>query len=39
MTRDADFGPVLAVGPGGVAVEELDRVHLASAPLDVAARR
>ena len=32
MTRDADFGPILAVGRGGVAVEELDSVHLASAP-------
>ena len=37
MTRDADFGPILAVGRGGVAVEELDSVHLASAPLDIAA--
>jgi acetyltransferase len=37
MTRDADFGPILAVGLGGVAVEELDSVHLASAPLDVPA--
>ena len=37
MTRDADFGPILAVGRGGVAVEELDSVHLASAPLDVPA--
>ena len=34
MTRDPDFGPILAVGQGGVAVEELDRVALASAPLD-----
>ena len=33
MTRDADFGPILAVGPGGVAAEELDRVVLSSAPL------
>ena len=37
MTRDADFGPILAVGRGGVAVEELDSVHLASAPLDIPA--
>jgi len=37
MTRDADFGPILAVGRGGVAVEELDGVHLASAPLDIPA--
>jgi acetate---CoA ligase (ADP-forming) len=36
MTRDSDFGPILAVGQGGVAVEELDHVVLASAPLDVA---
>ena len=34
MTRDPDFGPILAVGQGGVAVEELDRVALSSAPLD-----
>jgi acetyltransferase len=36
MTRDADFGPILAVGAGGVAVEEADRVVLSSAPLDTA---
>jgi acetate---CoA ligase (ADP-forming) len=34
MTRDPDFGPVLAVGRGGVAVEETDNVVLATAPLD-----
>ena len=34
VTRDADFGPILAVGRGGVAVEEQDRVVLCSAPLD-----
>ncbi len=34
MTRDPQFGPVLAVGAGGVAVEELGRVALAAAPLD-----
>ena len=34
MTRDPDFGPILAVGRGGIAVEELDRVALSSAPLD-----
>ncbi len=36
MTRDPDFGPVLAVGRGGVEVEEHDSVVLASAPLDEA---
>ncbi len=34
MTRDPDFGPILAVGRGGVAVEETDSVSLSSAPLD-----
>jgi acetyltransferase len=34
MTRDADFGPILAVGRGGVDVEELDHVVVSSAPLD-----
>jgi acetyltransferase len=34
MTRDRDFGPILAVGRGGVAVEEADRLTLSSAPLD-----
>ena len=34
MTRDPDFGPILAVGRGGVAVEEHDDVALTSAPLD-----
>jgi acyl-CoA synthetase (NDP forming) len=33
MTRDPDFGPILAVGPGGVDVEQLDRVATSSAPL------
>ena len=33
VTRDPHFGPILAVGRGGVAVEELDRVVLSSAPL------
>jgi acetyltransferase len=36
MTRDPDYGPVLAVGSGGVAVEELARVTLAVAPVDLA---
>jgi len=34
LTRDPDFGPILAVGRGGVAVEEADHLVLASAPLD-----
>jgi acetyltransferase len=34
MTRDPDFGPILAVGRGGVAVEEVDEVVLSSAPVD-----
>ncbi len=34
MTRDPDFGPVLAVGAGGAAVESLGQVTLAVAPLD-----
>jgi acetyltransferase len=37
MTRDLDFGPIVAVGRGGVSVEERDDVALASAPLDRAA--
>ncbi len=40
MTRDVDFGPILAVGLGGVDVEEHDRVVLCVAPLDpIAAAR
>ncbi len=35
MTRDPDFGPVLAVGRGGAAVERLDSVVLTLAPLDL----
>jgi acetyltransferase len=34
MTRDRDFGPILAVGRGGIAVEEADSLTLSSAPLD-----
>ena len=37
MTRDAEFGPILAVGRGGVAVEELDSINLAVAPVDILA--
>ena len=36
MTRDREFGPILAVGRGGIAVEEVDRMALSSAPLDLA---
>lgn len=36
MTRDPDFGPIIAVGRGGVAVEDLDHVALSSAPLSSA---
>jgi acetyltransferase len=36
MTRDADFGPILAVGRGGVDVEKLDRVAVSCAPLGAA---
>lgn len=39
MTRDPHYGPVLAVGPGGVAVEELDRLTLTVAPLDLETAR
>ena len=39
MTRDPHYGPVLAVGPGGVAVEELDRLTLTVAPVDLEAAR
>jgi acetate---CoA ligase (ADP-forming) len=33
MTRDPDFGPVLAVGPGGRAVESLSLAAVSLAPL------
>ena len=33
MTRDPDFGPVLVVGRGGSAVEQLDSVLATVAPL------
>jgi acetyltransferase len=39
VTRDPDFGPILAVGRGGVAVEESDHLVLSSAPVDVAGAR
>jgi acetyltransferase len=35
MTRDPDFGPVLAIGPGGAEVESVDRVLAALAPIDL----
>ncbi|MGL6279435.1 MAG: acetate--CoA ligase family protein, partial [Gaiella sp.] len=34
MTRDADHGPILAVGRGGVAIEELDTAVSAAGPLN-----
>jgi acyl-CoA synthetase (NDP forming) len=34
VTRDPDFGPIIAVGRGGVEVEKLDSVVVSSAPLD-----
>ena len=39
MTRDPDYGPVLVVGAGGVAVEELHRVVTTVAPLDAETAR
>jgi acetyltransferase len=36
VTRDPDFGPILAVGRGGAGVEELNQVAYSSAPLDAA---
>jgi acetyltransferase len=35
MTRDSDFGAVLAVGSGGIGVEEVARIALSLAPLDL----
>jgi acetyltransferase len=34
MTRDVDHGPILAVGRGGVAIEQLDSAVSAAGPLD-----
>ena len=39
MTRDPDYGPVLAVGLGGRAIEALGLAAVALAPLDEAAAR
>jgi acetyltransferase len=39
MTRDPDYGPVLAVGLGGVQVEQLGPVALALGPIDLAGAR
>jgi acetate---CoA ligase (ADP-forming) len=39
MTRDPDYGPVLAIGPGGVDVEDLGRVSVSIAPLELAGAR
>ena len=36
VSRDPDFGPMLAVGLGGVLVEVLDDVALSPAPVDAA---
>ena len=39
VSRDPDFGPMLAVGLGGVFVEVLDDVVLSPAPVDAAEAR
>jgi acetyltransferase len=35
MTRDPDFGPVLAIGSGGTRVEDLRRISVSIAPLEL----
>lgn len=35
MTRDPDYGPVLALGLGGIDVEDLGRVAVSIAPVDL----
>jgi hypothetical protein len=39
MSRDPDYGPVLAIGFGGVTVEALGLTAVALAPLDLDAAR
>jgi acetyltransferase len=39
MTRDPDYGPVLVVGAGGDAVEELAQIRATVPPLDLDAAR
>ncbi|MGI8480369.1 MAG: acetate--CoA ligase family protein [Gaiellaceae bacterium] len=34
MTRDPQYGPILAVGAGGTAVESLDRIAVSVPPID-----
>jgi hypothetical protein len=39
LARDPDYGPVLAIGLGGVSVEALSMAAVALAPLDLPAAR
>jgi succinyl-CoA synthetase beta subunit len=39
MTRDADYGPILAVGRGGIAIEELGCATWCAGHVDVATAR